>query len=120
MDNERRKDIAERCLNFGVMVVQHAVTLPKTDVGRILVRQFVRSGTSVGANVEEAIGGQSRKDFAGKLAIAYKEARETRYWLSLLKDTKYISQEKFDETCNYCEEITRIVAKIQKTTRDNS
>ena len=52
----------------------------------VLSRQLLKSGTSIGANVEEAIGGQSRKDFLSKISIAYKEARETKFWLRLLKD----------------------------------
>ena len=57
----------------------------------------MKSGTSIGANIEEAIGGQSRRDFFAKLTISYKEARESHYWLRLLKDTGYISAEKQKE-----------------------
>ena len=54
----------------------------------VLSKQILRSGTAIGANIEEAIGGQSNKDFVSKLSVAYKEARETRYWINLLRDTK--------------------------------
>ena len=54
----------------------------------VLSKQILRSGTAIGANIEEAIGGQSNKDFISKLSVAYKEARETRYWINLLRDTK--------------------------------
>ncbi len=57
----------------------------------VLSKQILRSGTSTGANTEEAIGGQSEKDFFAKLSITYKEARETRYWLRMLQDLGYIS-----------------------------
>ena len=56
----------------------------------VLSRQLLKSGTSIGANVEEAIGGQSRKDFLSKISIAYKEARETKFWLRLLRDSNSI------------------------------
>ena len=60
----------------------------------ILSKQLLRSGTSIGANIEEAIGGQSKKDFFAKLTISYKEARETHYWIRLLADTQYLSVEQ--------------------------
>src|ERR1051325_11792183 len=57
----------------------------------VLSKQVLRSGTSIGANVEEAIGGFSRADFVSKLGLAYKEARETHYWLRLLRDSGYLT-----------------------------
>jgi four helix bundle protein len=62
--------------------------------------QLLRSGTSIGANIEEAIGGQSDKDFFAKLTIAYKEARESHYWVRLLKDTDYLNQEEGKHSVN--------------------
>src|SRR5262245_33327755 len=58
----------------------------------VLSKQVLRSGTSIGANVEEAIGGQSGRDFVARMTIAYKEARETHYWLRLLRDAGYLSE----------------------------
>ncbi len=80
-------------------------------------KQILRSGTSIGANVEEAIGGQSRKDFASKLGIAYKEARETKFWLRLLTDTKLITTPMSSSLLNDCEELLRIIGSILKTIR---
>ncbi|MBK6875419.1 MAG: four helix bundle protein [Ignavibacteria bacterium] len=80
-------------------------------------KQILRSGTSIGANVEEAIGGQSRKDFASKLGIAYKEARETKFWLRLLTDTKLITPAISSSMLNDCEELLRILGSILKTIR---
>jgi four helix bundle protein len=80
-------------------------------------KQILRSGTSIGANVEEAIGGQSRKDFASKLGIAYKEARETKFWLRLLTDTKLITPAMSSSMLNDCEELLRILGSILKTIR---
>jgi len=85
----------------------------------VLSKQLLRSGTSIGANVEEAIGGQSRKDFFAKLTIAYKEARESHYWVRLLKDTDYLSQKEFDNLIKDIDEILRIIGSIQKTIRNS-
>jgi four helix bundle protein len=82
-----------------------------------LSRQILRSGTSIGANVEEAIGGQSRADFVSKLGIAYKEARETSYWLRLLKDTDYLTETEFQSIYADAEELCRIIGSILKSTK---
>lgn len=78
----------------------------------VLSKQILRSGTSIGANIEESIGGRSDKEFLFKLELAYKEARETIYWLKLLKETDYISTEQFDSLHENAEEICKITAKI--------
>jgi four helix bundle protein len=81
----------------------------------ILANQILKSGTSIGANVEEAIGGQSKKDFRAKLFIAYKEARETHYWLRLLRDSKIISKGKAEDLIHDIYEIKRILGSILVT-----
>lgn len=83
----------------------------------VLSKQLLRSGTSIGANVEEALAGQSRKDFLSKMSIASKEARETRYWLRLLRESKMVSAELTQEL-NACEELVRILTSIVKTTSE--
>ena len=112
--------IQQKSYAFAIKIIELYKYLVKNKKEFVLSKQLLRCGTSIGANVEEAIGGQSRKDFAAKLSIAYKEARETKYWLSILKDTKYITQEKFNEIFEPCEEITRIIGKIQKTLQGSS
>lgn len=84
----------------------------------VLSRQLLKSGTSVGANVEEALAGQSRKDFAAKMAIASKEARETRYWLRLLKETD-LSNIDVTDYITEIEAIINILTKIVKTTQSH-
>ncbi len=86
----------------------------------ILSKQVLRSGTSIGANIEESIGGQSTKDFLAKISIAYKEARETHYWLRLLRDTGYITKEENKELVEKCEELLRIIGSIRKTTKSKN
>src|SRR5690349_2684939 len=78
----------------------------------VLSKQVLRSGTSVGANVEEAIGGQSEKDFHAKMAIAYKESRETHYWLRLLHDSNYLDENAFQSVITDCEELIKIIGSI--------
>lgn len=85
-----------------------------------LSKQFLRSSTSIGANVEETIGAQSERDFLSKISISYKEARETHYWLRLLKDSNYISYEDATEMLSLCEEILRIIGKIQITIKSRN
>jgi four helix bundle protein len=85
----------------------------------ILSKQLLRAGTSIGANIEEAIGGQSEKDFFAKLTISYKEARETHYWLRLLKATNYLSEQESQSLLSYAEELLKIIGSIQKTIRNS-
>ena len=84
----------------------------------VISNQLLKSGTSIGANVEEASGGQSRKDFLAKMYIAYKEARETKYWLRLLQHSKLV---KLDVTQQliYIDGIIRILSSIVKTTEQS-
>ena len=78
-------------------------------------KQILRCGTSIGANIEESIGGQSDKDFFAKVAIAYKEARETVYWIRLLHATDYLSKEQVESLLLDADEICKILTKIQLT-----
>ena len=83
----------------------------------VLSKQIVRSGTSIGANVEEAIGGQSRKDFLSKMSIAYKEARETHYWLRLLRDSDILETKHAEAMIEDCEELLKLTGSIIRTTK---
>ncbi|MCA0427118.1 MAG: four helix bundle protein [Bacteroidetes bacterium] len=110
--------IQEKSFAFAIRIV-HAYNYLQTEKKEfVLSKQMLRSGTSIGANVEEAIGGQSKADFISKLSIAYKEARETLYWLKLLKATDYITAEMADSLLNDCDEICRIIGKIQITVKN--
>ena len=86
----------------------------------VLSKQILRSGTSIGANVEEAIGSQSRKDFYSKICLVYKEARETDYWLRLLRDSNLLSERQSTSMIKDCHEIIRITGSIQKTLKAKS
>jgi four helix bundle protein len=84
----------------------------------VLSRQLLRSGTSIGANVTEATAGQSRRDFLAKMSIASKEARETRYWLQLLKESELVTVDVSEELSEV-EALIRILTSIVKTTSQN-
>jgi four helix bundle protein len=81
----------------------------------VLSKQLLKSGISIGANTEEALGGQTDKDFYTKFNIVYKEARETHFWLRLLRDSNILSGEQADSLLKDCEEILKIVGSITKT-----
>ena len=84
----------------------------------VLSKQLLRSGTSIGANVEEAIAGQSKRDFLSKMGIALKESRETNYWMRLLKESKLVDLD-FEPNLNESQEILNILSAIVKTTKQN-
>ncbi|MBM3261902.1 MAG: four helix bundle protein [candidate division Zixibacteria bacterium] len=102
---------------FAVRIVKLYPHLAVEKKEYVLSRQVLKSGTSIGANVEEAIGGQSRSDFLSKLSIAYKDARETSYWLRLLRDTDYLTSSQFESIHTEAEELCRIISAIQKSTK---
>lgn len=83
----------------------------------MLCVQLLKSGTSIGANVEEAIGGSSKKDFINKLAIAYREARETKYWLRILHESGLLDKKLAASMINDCEELMKILTAILKSSK---
>ncbi|WP_347925512.1 four helix bundle protein [Pontimicrobium sp. SW4] len=104
---------------FAIKIVKLYKHLSEDKKEYTLSKQLLRSATSVGANIEEAIGGQSRKDFYAKLTIAYKEARETKYWLRLLTDTDFLTKKQSLPLLEDIEELLRIIGSIQKTIRNS-
>lgn len=113
---ESKSIIAEKAYAFALLVISIYKEL-KTENEFILSRQILRSGTSIGANVNEAISAESKKDFVHKLSISLKEARETKYWLNLLKDSNFIHQEMYDKSNKKCEELIKILSSIILTTK---
>jgi four helix bundle protein len=109
-------DIKERTFLFSVRVVKLVGRLPKSVAGIEVGRQLIACGTSVGANVEEAHGGESKKDFAHKMGIAKKEARESRYWLRIVKAT-LLDDAEVDTLIQEADELVRILATIIHKTR---
>ena len=107
--------IQDKSYAFALRIVNLYRWLCEEKKEYVLSKQILRSGTSIGANVEEAIGGQSDKDFHSRLSIAYKESRETRYWLRLLHDAKLIDDNAFQSIIADCEELMKILGSITKT-----
>jgi len=85
-----------------------------------IARQVLRSGTAIGSNVEEALAGISRADFTAKMSIASKEARETHYWLRLLRDSKIVPESEIKSLASESLELIRILTAIVKTSQTSS
>ena len=107
--------LQEKTYAFAIRIVKASQYLTVEKKEYVLSKQLLRSGTSIGANTEEAIGGQSDKDFYAKLNIVYKEARETFYWIKLLRDTCYFEENQAFSLLKDCEEILKIVGSTIKT-----
>ena len=113
----KNNPIREKSYAFALRIVKMCKWLANVMGEKVLMRQVLRSGTSVGANVEEAIGSYSEREFASKMQIAYKEALETRYWLRLLHDSQTLDDKTFDSINADCEEIVTLLSSITKTLR---
>ncbi len=107
--------ISEKSFTFALRIVKLYQYLCEEKKEFVLSKQILRSGTSIGANIEEGIGGQSGKDFHSKMSIAYKEARETHYWLRLLYKANYIADTAYQSILADCDELVRILGSIKKT-----
>lgn len=112
--------LLDKSFAFAIRVVNAYKYLRDEKKEFVLSKQFLRSGTSIGANCEEAIGGQSKADFISKISIAYKEARETKYWIKLLQATDFLDQTQSDSLVNDLDEILKIIGRIQITTKNSS
>ena len=111
--------IAAKSYAFAVRCVKLYKYLCDEKHDYVIGKQLMRSGTSVGANVKEAIRGVSKADFTAKLSKALKEASESEYWLELLRDTEYITQQQADSMLNDCQELLKLLISIIKSTNDN-
>jgi four helix bundle protein len=110
--------IVNKSFDFAVKVVRVYQKLTIENREFVLSKQLLKSGTSIGANVEEAVGGFSKKDFIAKLQIAYKEARETKYWLKLLLATGYVTITDIETLNSDLDEILKILVSILKTSKN--
>lgn len=112
--------IQQKSFAFAIRIVKLYKYLCDEKKEFVLSKQLLRSGTSIGANIEESVGGQSSKDFVAKISIAYKEARETMYWLKLLYETDYLTFEQFESMYKEAEELCKIIGKIQITMKNRN
>ncbi len=107
----------QKSMDFAKRIVRLYQYLQREQNEFILSKQVLRSGTSIGANIAEAIYGSSRKDFSAKLQIAEKEAAETLYWLELLNSSDYLPDNLYQSLRHDCDEILSILAASIKTTK---
>ena len=115
MSNDRNV-VQDKSYMFALRIVKLHGWLRKNKQEYVLAKQLLRAGTSIGANVEEAIGAHSDRDFLSKMTIAYKEARETRYWLRLLNDSDLLDGHG-DAILQDVEELLRLLGAITRTMR---
>ena len=109
--------VAEKSKRFGVRTIKLYKYMSETTKEYTLGKQILRSGTSIGANVHEAIYGQSREDFISKMSIALKEASETEYWLELLRATEYIDERQYESMIADCIELKKLLTSIVRSTK---
>jgi four helix bundle protein len=118
MSYKKDSIVVEKAFEFAIAVIKMTKVLPKTYENIIIIRQIIRSVTSIGANIEEALGANSRKEFIHSMNIAKKEARETKYWLKML--SKLNNNAISDILLQECEELISILTSIVKTSTYNS
>lgn len=106
------QDIRDRTFQFGVRIVAMANRLPRGVAGFELGRQVIRSGTGIGANVEEADAAESKDDFVHKMKIALKESQETRYWLRTIIESQLLHDQETQALCSESDELVRIIHTI--------
>ena len=112
--------LLEKSFAFAIRTVKAYKYLIEEKKEFVISKQFLRSGTSIGANCEESVGRQSKADFISKISIAYKEARETKYWIRLLRATNYLEDAQTKSLLDDLEEILKIIGRIQITSKSNS
>jgi len=110
-------DICERTFAFSLRIVKLVNELPRTTAGSIVARQIMRSGSSVGANVEEARGSTSKREFARRMSIALSEARESLYWLRLVAESGILPKPRLRLLVGEADELVRVLTAIVKRSR---
>ena len=111
--------VANKSRQFAVRIIRLGQYLQTEKKEFILSNHIIRSGTSIGANIVEALKAISQKEFLQKMYIAFKECNETMYWLDLLYATDYLSEQQFQSLNNDCAELQKILSSITKTTKNN-
>ena len=112
--------IYEKSKAFALRVIKLYKYFKEKRLEYVMTKQLLRSGTSIGANVREAVYAQSRADFLSKMYIALKEAGESAYWIELLGDAEYLTPTQYKSILDDCNELIRILSSITKSTKNNS
>ena len=115
--NKAEGNVESKSFKFAKNIIDLVLSISKNEIKFVLGKQLMRSGTSIGANIEEAKGGISKPDFIHSMNIAKKEARETLYWLRLLGEFDFISNNKLKYLINDCDELIKILTSIVKTSQ---
>ena len=113
----KNSPLQDKSYSFAIRIVKLSQFLQQDKKEYVLSKQVLRSGTAIGALIREAEFGQSRADFVSKMSISLKEANETEYWLSLLKDTAFISEEQYSSIQPECKELIAMLVSTVKTTK---
>ena len=111
------EDLLSRTKRFALRVIKMFNALPKTEVAKVLGRQVLRSGTSVGANYREARRSRSKAEFAAKVGDSLKETEETGYWLELLADSGEVPAQRLADLLDECNQLNAILTPIHKKSR---
>ena len=117
---EEKSIILERSVQYSLKAIKLYRELKKDSVGQIIGKQLLRSSTSIGANVHEAQGAQSKKDFIAKMSISHKEARESAYWLRIIKDSKILPYNKIKQIIDETNQIIKILSSILITSKKSN
>ena len=115
----KKNVLLEKSFKFAIRIVKLYKHLSEDKKEFILSKQLLRCGTSIGANINEAQDAQSKNDFISKLSISLKEARESKYWIELLKETYYLSEKEANNLLEDLIEIIKLLVSIIKTTKIN-
>lgn len=116
---EDKSIIKKRAYEFALKIIDlYKILISKNEY--VLSKQLLKAGTSIGANVEEALAGQSRADFLSKMSIASKEARESNYWLRLIRDSKILEECYVNPLLAESSDIVRMLTSIVKTTASSN
>ena len=114
----KNRDIEERTFRFAARALRLVRSLPRDAAGTAVARQLARCGTSIGANVEEAQGSHSKREFIKRMNIARSEAREALYWLRLVAETEMLARSQLPEITAEADELVRILTTIVKRSRE--
>jgi len=116
---EKENVLKNKSYRFSIRIVKFYKHFSKQQNEYVISKQVLRSGTSIGAMIEEANQAESKSDFIHKLSIANKEANETHYWLRLIRDTELIKEDILP-LLNDCEELIKLLTAIIKTAKRNN
>ena len=112
--------IGGKSKEFAIRIVKLYKYLSDEKNEYTMSKQILKSGTSIGANVKEAVYAQSKKDFISKMNIALKEAAETEYWLEILSKTEYLTEDQYESMSQDCKELIKLLIVIVKSSKKES